>query len=117
MPKVLIVGSADLRADLERTILWADGMERAQISTPSGALDVARSFVPSVVVMDGADVPAALSLLRRLRENAGTRRSSIVVVSRQTDLPEAELLQAGANPVLKGPADPPAGNTRPGGLR
>src|SRR2546426_6440849 len=116
MPKVLIVGSADLRADLERTILWAAGMERGEISRPSGALVVARSFVPSVVVMDGADVPAALSLLRRLRENAGTRRSSIVVVSRQTALPEDELLHAGANLVLTGPVDPPLWNTRLGEL-
>src|SRR5260370_3175709 len=116
MPKVLIVGSADLGRDLERTILWADGVERALVSTPSGALDVARSFVPSVVVMDGADVPAALSLLRRLRENAGTRRSSIVVVSRESGLPEEELRQAGANLVLTGPVDPPLWNTHLGEL-
>ncbi len=116
MPKVLIVGSADLGTDLERTILWADGVERALVSTPGGALEVARAFVPSVVVVDGADAPAALGLLRRLRENAGTRRSSIVVVSRQTALPEEELRQAGANLVLTGPVDPPLWNTRLGEL-
>src|SRR5260370_4375186 len=116
VPKVLIVGSADLSTYLERTMLWADGMERALVSTPGGALEVARAFVPSVVVVDGADVPAAVGLLRRLRENAGTRRSSIVVVSRQTDLPEEELRQAGANLVLTGPVDPPLWNTRLGEL-
>ena len=110
VPKVLIVGSADLGTDLERTILWADGVERALVSTPGGALEVARAFVPSVVVVDGADAPAALGLLRRLRENAGTRRSSIVVVSRQTGVPEEELRQAGANLVLTGPVDPPLWN-------
>src|SRR2546427_1670784 len=116
MPKVLIVGSADLSTDLERTILWADGMERALVSTPTGALDVARSFVPNVVVVDGADVPAALSLLRRLRDNAGTRRASIVVVSRQTGLPEEELRLAGANPGLTGAGDPPLWDARLGEL-
>src|SRR6266446_4306393 len=116
MPKVLIVGSADLGTDLERTILWADGVERALVSTPGGALEVARAFVPSVVVVDGADAPAALGLLRRLRENAGTRRSSIVVVSRQTALPEEELVRAGANLVLTGPVDPPLWNARLGEL-
>ncbi len=110
MHKALIVGSADLGTDLERTILWADGIERALVSTPGGALEVARAFVPSVVVVDGADAPAALALLRRLRENAGTRRSSIVVVSRQPGLPEEELRQAGANLVLTGPVDPPLWN-------
>jgi eukaryotic-like serine/threonine-protein kinase len=112
MPKVLIVGSAELGTDLERTILWADGIERALVSTAGGALEVARAFVPSVVVIDGVDAQAAVGLLRRLRENAGTRRSSIVVVSRQTGLPEEELRQAGANLVLTGPVDPPLWNTR-----
>jgi TonB family protein len=116
MPKVLIVGSADLGTDLEPTILWADGVERALVSTPSGALEVARAFVPSVVVVDGADAPAALGLLLRLRENAGTRRSSIVVVSRQGGLPEEEFRQAGANLVLTGPVDPPLWNERLGSL-
>ncbi len=86
------------------------------MSTPGGALEVARAFVPSVVVVDGVDAPAALGLLRRLRENAGTRRSSIVVVSRETALPEEELRQAGANLVLTGPVDLPLWNTRLGEL-
>jgi eukaryotic-like serine/threonine-protein kinase len=116
MPKVLIVGSADLGTELERTILWADGVERALVSTPSGALDVARAFVPSVVVVDGTDAPAVVRLLLRLRENAGTRRSSLVVVSRQPGLPEEELVRAGANLVLSGPVDPPLWNARLGEL-
>src|SRR5260221_635104 len=116
MPKVLIVGSAELGTDLERTILWADGVERALVSTPGGALDVARAFVPSIVVVEGTDAPAAIGLLVRLRENAGTRRSSIVVVSRQAGLPEEELVRAGANLVLTGPVDPPLWNARLGEL-
>src|SRR5260370_35924146 len=117
MTKVLIVGSPDPNPDLERTILWADGVERALVSTASGALEVARAFVPAVVVVDGGDAPSALGLLRRLRENAGTRRSSIVVVSRQAGLPEDERRQAGAHLVLTGPVDPPLWNTRLGQLR
>src|SRR5258706_2517645 len=116
MPKVLIVGSAELGSDLERTILWGDGIERALVSTAGGALEVARAFVPSVVVVDGVDVPSAVGLLGRLRENAGTRRSSIVVVSRQAGFPVEELVRAGANLVLTGPVDPPRWNTRLGEL-
>src|SRR6266511_781556 len=106
MTKVLIVGSADLGTDLERAL----------VSTPGGALEVARAFIPSVVVVDGADAAAALGLISRLRDNAGTRRSSIVVVSRDTALPEEALRQAGANLVLTGPVDPPLWNTRLGEL-
>ncbi len=110
MTKALIVGSAEFGTRLEPTVLWADGVERALVSTAGGALEVARTFVPSVVVVDGADAPAALGLIRRLRENTGTRRSSIVVVSRQPGLPEEELQRAGANLVLTGPVDPPVWN-------
>src|SRR5260221_542403 len=116
MLKDLIVGSAERGPDLERTILWADGVERALVSTPGGALDVARAFVPSIVVVEGTDAPAAIGLLVRLRENAGTRRSSIVVVSRQAVPPEEELRQSGANLVLTGPVDPPLWNARLGEL-
>ncbi|HEY5906941.1 MAG TPA: protein kinase, partial [Vicinamibacteria bacterium] len=112
MPKVLIVGAADLGSDLERTILWADGVERALVSTPGGALDVARAFVPSVVVVDGADALATLELIRRLRENTGTRRSSMVVVCRQSGVAHVEFERAGANLVLTGPVDPPVWNAR-----
>src|SRR5258707_11935451 len=103
MPKVLIVGSAELGSELQRTLLWGDGIERALVSTASGALEVARAFVPSVVVVDGVDVPSAVGLLRRLPENAGARRSSIVVVSRQARFPAEELGPAGAHLVLPRP--------------
>ncbi|PYQ15835.1 MAG: hypothetical protein DMF79_19300, partial [Acidobacteria bacterium] len=69
MTRALIVGSAEFGTRLEPTVLWADGVERALVSTAGGALEVARTFVPSVVVVDGADAPAALGLIRRLREN------------------------------------------------
>src|SRR5260370_34839560 len=107
MTKVLIGGPPAPNPDLERTILWAEGGERALVSTASGALEVARAFVPAVVVVDGGDAPSALGLLRRLRENAGTRRSSLAVVSRQAGLPADELRPAGATLGLTGPLDPP----------
>ena len=57
MSKVLIVSSADLTPVLGGTILWGEGVERVFASSPSAALDVARAFVPSLVVLDGADAP------------------------------------------------------------
>src|SRR5258706_14474309 len=112
MPKVLIVGSAELGSDLERTILWGDGIERALVSTASGALEVARAFVPSVVVVDGVDVPSAVGLLRRLPEKAGARRPSVVGVSPPAGLPIEELLRGRGQPLVTGPPGPPPRHTR-----
>ena len=106
MPKVLIVSGGDLTPVLGGTMLWGKDLERVFASSESAALEVARAFVPSLVVLDGADAPAALSLVRRLREHPGTRRSSIVVVVPSAASPLAdEALQAGANLVLAPPID------------
>jgi len=104
--KVLIVSSADLTPVLGGTILWGEGVERVFASSPSAALDVARAFVPSLVVLEGADAPATLGFIRQLREHPGTRRSSIAVVSTPpAPAAEEEILKAGANLALRAPLD------------
>jgi serine/threonine-protein kinase len=106
MAKVLIVSSRDLGAALGDTVLWAPDVERLVASSPGAAFEVTRSFVPSLVVVDGADAPATLELVRLLRESRGTRRASIVVVEPAPALSEEELCRAGANLVLRPPVDP-----------
>jgi serine/threonine-protein kinase len=110
---VLIVSAADLTPVLGDTILWSKDVERVFASSPSAALDVARAFAPSLVVLDGGDAPPTLGLIRRLREHPGTRRSSIVVVSASpAPALEEEALQAGANLALGAPVDSTEWDTR-----
>jgi CheY-like chemotaxis protein len=108
MPKILIVAPEDLAPELGRTRLWKKDVERVFVSSPAIALDLARSFIPSLVVLDGADGAAAVGLVERLRESAGTRRAALLVWCASA-LPEQEqeaLRHAGANLVLNGPVDP-----------
>lgn len=107
MPKVLIVAAEDLAPELGRTLLWKKGVERVFVSSPAMALDLARSFVPSLVIVDGTDSGDAIALVERLRESPGTRRSSMVVhCARAVPDDEEALRRAGANLVLSGPVDP-----------
>ena len=106
MARVLIVSSRDLGPTLGDTVLWRPGVERLTASTPAAAFEVTRSFVPSLVAVDGCDPAAAREMVRLLRESPGTRRSSIVVVDPAADLTDRELERAGANLILRGPVDP-----------
>jgi serine/threonine-protein kinase len=108
MPKVLIVSASDLAPELGETLLWQGEVERVHASTPAAALEVARAFVPSLVVVEGGE--GAPGVVRRLRESPGTRRSSIVVLARTPGPPPEELTGAGANLVLSAPADPASWN-------
>src|SRR5512140_2327362 len=100
MPKVLIASATDLTPELQQTILWGPEVERVVASTPTATLEVARTFVPSLVIVDGTDPVAAQGLIRRLREHPGTRRSSVVVVARSASAADGDLQDAGANLVL-----------------
>lgn len=107
MPKVLIVSSADLTPELGQTVLWRSSIQRVFAAGPEAAFEVARTYVPGMVLVDGADGGASIDLVRRLRENAGTRRSSVVVLSRSPSLADEEPLRhAGANLILAGQVDP-----------
>ena len=114
MPKVLVVTENDAAPWLARTILWNKDVERVSASTPTAALEVARAFFPSLVVIDSAQPKAAAALARRLRAHAGTRRSSLVALCgtrAYRDDERTELRDAGINLVLSAPVDPARWNT------
>ncbi len=115
MPKVLIVSSTDLAPVLGKTLLWDRDVERVVASTPAVALDLARAFVPSLVILDAAEPRVASGLARRFRSHAGTRRSSIVAIHALTapsSDDEEDLRDAGVNLLLSGPVNLPEWNTQ-----
>lgn len=113
MPKVLILAPEELAPELARTLLWKRDVERVFVSSPALALDVARSFIPTLVVVDVDDAEAAAAFVERLRECPGTRRCSLVVLAPSATPEEDEALRrAGANLVLSGPVDPARWNAR-----
>ena len=92
MAKVLIAAATDLVADFGQTLLGSDSLERVFAPTHNAALEVARSYVPSLVVIDGSDASGACSFIRKLRACPGTRRSSILALSRMgVDMMQLEV--------------------------
>jgi DNA-binding response OmpR family regulator len=102
----LICTRADLAAELGGTLLWRSGVERQVVDHQEEALLVAMAARPQLVVVD-RDLPGAGRLVTGLREDPLTRQLSIVVVARgDFDPAEVELLEAGANAILRIPAGP-----------
>ncbi|HKC10768.1 MAG TPA: protein kinase, partial [Vicinamibacteria bacterium] len=110
MPKVLIVSEEDPTPDLARTVLWGPDVERLVASSTTAAFEIAPVFLPSLVVLQTDDKVTALGLLKRLREAPGTRRSSLVVLTRTPALSEQEIEGAGGHLVLRLPLDAAGGD-------
>jgi DNA-binding response OmpR family regulator len=106
MPQLLICAPSGLEAELRGTPLWRSDMERHLAASLEEAQTLVRSVSPDLVVVD-RDLPRAPELVAALRADAATRRSSIVVVARGDHDPlEIELLEVGANAVLRLPPGP-----------
>lgn len=106
MPSVLICALDPLMDDLHGTLLWRDGIERHVAGRFADALAIAVAARPTLVIVD-RDLHQAPELVRDLRADASTRATSIAVVARGELTPlELELLEAGANAVLRLPPGP-----------
>jgi CheY-like chemotaxis protein len=106
MPAVLICSPSSLDEGLRPTCLWRDGTERHYASQAEEARRLVLTLRPRLVVVD-RDLPGAVALVRALRHDSSTRQLSIAVVVRgQFDSIEVDLLEAGANAILRFPASP-----------
>lgn len=107
MTAVLICSHAEgLETDLGSTLLWRQDVERQVATRMEEVLMLAVAARPRVVVVD-RDLPWAGRVLAALRENPSTRGLSLVVMARgDFDPAEVELLEAGANAILRLPAGP-----------
>jgi CheY-like chemotaxis protein len=102
LPVVLIVAAGPLADELHHTLLGRTGVELRSATTRKAALALAVAVRPALALVD-RDLPRARHLVKELRE---TCRLSIAVVARgDFDPEEQELLEAGANAVLRLPAD------------
>jgi DNA-binding NarL/FixJ family response regulator len=107
MTAVLICSHAeDLKADLGGTLLWRNDVERQVATKMEEVLMLAVAARPRIVVID-RDLPWAARILSALREDPTTRGLSLVVMARgDFDAAEVELLECGANAILRLPAGP-----------
>ena len=106
MTAVLICSHADVESDLRGTLLWRDDMERQVAAKMDEAQMLAVAARPRLVVVD-RDLPWAARFVSAVREDPSTRALSVVVIGRgDFDALEVELLECGANAVLRLPAGP-----------
>ncbi len=106
MPVVLICSQAELEGDLGHTLLWREGVERHVASRLEDARMMAVAARPDIVIVD-RELPRSGRLVAALRQDPTTRGLSIVVAARgDFDPAEVELLEAGANAILRLPAGP-----------
>jgi DNA-binding response OmpR family regulator len=106
MPLVLICSQSNLERDLAGTPLWRADVERHLASRPDEARMLAVAARPDLVAVD-RDLPGAAALIAALRADPVSRRASIVVLARGDHDPlELEMLESGANAVLRLPPGP-----------
>lgn len=104
MARILICAPDPLTDELHDTVIWREGNERHLATSFGEAFVMAVAVRPDLIVID-RDLPRAARLVEDLRQDATTRSFSIVVAARgdMADL-ELQLLQAGANAVIRLPA-------------
>jgi DNA-binding response OmpR family regulator len=106
MPLVLLCAQSDLEPELSGTPLWRAEIERHLASRAEEAHMLAVASRPDLVAVD-RELPGVARLVAALRADASTRRASIVVLARGDHDPlELELLEAGANAILRLPPGP-----------
>jgi CheY-like chemotaxis protein len=104
MVMALVCSARDLEPEIGHTVLFRHDVERLLAKSADEARTLAQARRPQIVIVD-RDLPQAERLIKALRADAGTRRLSIAVVaSGDFDSSEVELLEAGANAVLRMPA-------------
>jgi CheY-like chemotaxis protein len=106
MPVVLIVLPDPKSDGLDRTLLWRGGLERRMVQTIQEAGAAMAAPRPVLLVVD-RDLPGLEGFIRQLRSHERYRTLSIVVAARGEMRPsELQLLEAGANAILRLPAGP-----------
>jgi DNA-binding response OmpR family regulator len=104
MAVLICTHAPTLDADLGGTLLFRQDIERRVFAKPDEARAFAVAGRPQVVVVD-RDLPWAGRFIAGLREDPSTRGLSVVVMARgDFDPAEVELLEAGANAILRLPA-------------
>jgi CheY-like chemotaxis protein len=105
MSVVLICSPVPLEDGLRSTCLWRDGVERHHASRQEEARTLVLAARPRLVVVD-RDLPGSLELVTALRQDPATRKLSVAVVVRgEFASEEVDLLEAGANAILRFPAN------------
>ena len=105
MTVVVICSPVPLEDGLRSTCLWRDGTLRHHTAHASEARALVQAERPRLLVVD-RDLPGSVGLVAGLRQDARTRHLSMAVVVRgEFASVEVDLLEAGANAILRFPVN------------
>ena len=105
MPSVLICSQKDLLPLMGSTLLGRGGIDRFKASRLQDAQLLAKTTRPALVLLD-RDMPKVREFLEVFREEPATRKGSIAILAYGDIEPsELELLELGANAILRLPPD------------
>jgi DNA-binding response OmpR family regulator len=103
--RVIICSAEDLSPELAQTFVGRAGVDRFKAASVEEVRTLARAVSPQLILVD-RDLPDAQRLITRLREEPATQHRSLAVLARGFFQPvEVELLDAGANAILRLPPD------------
>jgi hypothetical protein len=103
--RVLICSETDLRPALASTMVGRQGIEVFRAVRFQDARLLASTLGPQAILID-RDLTGVRAFIERLREDEATRQRSVAVLARGDLQPmEIELLEAGANAILRLPPD------------
>ena len=106
MPTVVIGSTSPFDDELGQTVLSREDVVRHWVQSADEVLSTASLLKPDLILLD-RDLPFADRAVTGLRRDRGTRRTSIVVIARgELDPIEVELLEHGANAILRLPVAP-----------
>ncbi len=106
MVRVVICSEERLDELLEETVLWRNGVDRFKAASADRAAELVREAQPDLLVVH-RDISGSVDLVRRLRRAPESRKLSMVVVAPEDFNPlDVELLEVGANAILRMPPSP-----------
>ena len=101
--RVLICSEHDLMGEVAPTLVGRGDVGRFVAARLEDALLLARTTTPQVILVD-RDLPWSRELIHELREGPVTRHLSVAIVARgDFEASELELLDSGANAILRLP--------------
>lgn len=103
---MLICSESDLSGELRSTLIGRGGVDRFTARTLAEVRVLASALLPGAILVD-RDLPGAKELVEALREEKVTRHRSVAILARGDLQPaEVEMLDAGANGILRLPPGP-----------
>jgi CheY-like chemotaxis protein len=107
MLRLLLCSDHDLRPELAATVVGRQAVEMYRVDGLRDLRLLAATLDPQAILVDRDVAGGARELIEALRQEPSTRNRSVAVLARGDLQPqEVELLDAGANAILRLPPDP-----------